>query len=784
MPNFPKREAQESTSEDYRVFISHATEDEKKAAVIRKALLKAGIEAFMFEGEIPAGEEFARKIRDELQRCSEFCLLWTNNSQQSQWVLFETGGAYALGRRITPILDGDLQADSLPQALQVYHCLPLFNITEYIEQVRKRIRDLQESRRLPPDEEVKVLISGHPPRADWQVIAHCDDQKWWDATFPHAPGRELRDTLSGYGVHVEIEVVSQFEHEAEHETAILSSVQKNADVVFLIDSPRSNPLVREVMNTYRQWVAYGSIRFELCTDSQSGFCYEKIVVGSTTYRSDKYWSQSTRECLVGQYLDYFAALRLPGDALNVEGTDAKVWVLCGIHAKGTWVLTRVFERANVRRFFAEMQKMRAGTEMPEYFEAVFEVRRDLDDADVKSPDFCMDSVKCVHFAPLLSRKDSAMNDPMDMGFLPRFCSESQSRLIPLQIVHIDPVRGCNFACPGCIETPLRERRLFLSLTKLLQILNSLKRCGCKWIGFYGGEPTMHPQFSCLLETAVSMGFEVSLVTNGSLLDLLETKKAIVENRDRLQVRVSVDANTEGTHAWVHGKKADGTLAKITKTTKDLIERGVFVSISYRLHPKSSGYEGNVFEAGDACRFWKENGAQQFALRPMTGIGGETPLSLSNEELQAIQHIGADSSLHGFLSLPEWIERVATPGAPLRQQKEYDKCYSAFYRVVVSPWLGEALRNTLSTDLNLTETHCAWMSLCSYRRFHPDFGLPFPDDLGEWMNGKRTSDIARIRPCDQCQNVLCCRDSYNRKVHMYLTSQKCAPLRPGKTGPQR
>jgi len=68
----------------------------------------------------------------------------------------------------------------------------------------------------------------------------------------------------------------------------------------------------------------------------------------------------------------------------------------------------------------------------------------------------------------------------------------------------------------------------------------------------GGEPTLHPDFSAIVERTKSLDFEVGVVTNGSRL--LIPGLAEVLAKDASYVRVSVDGPTPETHHRIHGSR--------------------------------------------------------------------------------------------------------------------------------------------------------------------------------------------------------------------------------------
>jgi len=756
----------------YRVFISHAAEDEEIARSVRKSLDMPGIEVFMFEGNIPTGDQFAEEIRNQLENCDEFCLLWTENSSSSQWVLFETGGAHALRCHISPVLDQGIKPSNLPEALRLHQCCFVYQLPYYAEQVLSRAQKAAATEHLM-DFQPRRFIAGRYTQGDWQVISHCDDAKWRSNGFAHAPGKELYRGLMSYGPHVDL--VTLLDSADNSKSTLSNLIKRYADAVFLIDSPRSNPLVRYVIENYRRFVSIGGIRFELKTDGQSYFDYEEIALqDGRNLKSDKYKAVSTQKCLVGSYKDYFVVFRLPGSILGMDSPDAKLWVICGIHAKGTWGAVQLFSNRNLKVFADMIMKESYDNAIPDYFEAVYEVPNHIDVAKENAIPF---SLVPVHFAILLSRDREAVSDGMDARLLPLFVSPKKQVEIPILIAHIDLVAGCNHACPGCIESELREQKERMSLALCMEILCTLKKYGCKKIGFYGGEPTLHPNFPCILQIASQMGFDITLVTNGTRLHTPELKRALIDSMDAFsppQVRISVDADIEETYASVHGINPGTTLEIIKKAARELIrENGIPISISYRLVPKASKLvkdEGNIFEAMDSCRFWKKLGARQFSLRPMTAAGGVEPLPLSGEELGVLERIQEDKELAGFISMPAWLRHEPLTSKNPPEPKEYETCYSALYRIVISPRRRTQSDGTDFHPGNFSETDEAWISLCSYRRLDERFGCPFPKDFGSWMIDKRISDIKRINPKMQCENVLCCRHSYNQTAFSYVNRE--------------
>jgi len=76
--------------------------------------------------------------------------------------------------------------------------------------------------------------------------------------------------------------------------------------------------------------------------------------------------------------------------------------------------------------------------------------------------------------------------------------------------------NCNYRCGFCFARNLEHKTMTPNEWK--PFLWNIYTEGAVKINFAGGEPTLHPQFIELCEEAKEIGFTVSVVTNGSLID--------------------------------------------------------------------------------------------------------------------------------------------------------------------------------------------------------------------------------------------------------------------------
>src|SRR5258705_13592859 len=87
-----------------------------------------------------------------------------------------------------------------------------------------------------------------------------------------------------------------------------------------------------------------------------------------------------------------------------------------------------------------------------------------------------------------------------------------------QRVSIELANICNLHCNYCLRS---EEALYSNYAKFFEV-DLLKRVlkdaqeigGITCVGFTGGEPTLHPQFTEVIETVAADGLTATFVTNG------------------------------------------------------------------------------------------------------------------------------------------------------------------------------------------------------------------------------------------------------------------------------
>jgi MoaA/NifB/PqqE/SkfB family radical SAM enzyme len=125
-----------------------------------------------------------------------------------------------------------------------------------------------------------------------------------------------------------------------------------------------------------------------------------------------------------------------------------------------------------------------------------------------------------------------------------------------QRVSIELANICNLHCNYCLrseEALYSNYAQFFKVDLLKRVLKAAQEiAGITRVGFTGGEPTLHPQFTEVIETVASAGLTSSFVTNGWHFERIWP--AMLANRESItHVAFSLDGITRETHDHWRGK---------------------------------------------------------------------------------------------------------------------------------------------------------------------------------------------------------------------------------------
>lgn len=113
---------------------------------------------------------------------------------------------------------------------------------------------------------------------------------------------------------------------------------------------------------------------------------------------------------------------------------------------------------------------------------------------------------------------------------------------------------CNIACANCYieSSPTNDALSYLTVEDVVRYLTEITDAGLptREIGFTGGEPFMNPDILVMLESALTSGHEVLVLTN-AMRPMLRWGARLADlaqaHRERLTFRVSLDHHSEAVH---------------------------------------------------------------------------------------------------------------------------------------------------------------------------------------------------------------------------------------------
>lgn len=172
---------------------------------------------------------------------------------------------------------------------------------------------------------------------------------------------------------------------------------------------------------------------------------------------------------------------------------------------------------------------------------------------------------------------------------------------------------CNLECKYCFNWKHDTSFVYEDALRILQIA---RKKGHKYVAITGGEPFLHPRILDILKYAHELGFWITILTNGTIIDseIIECLKLL----PRTQIRISVDGGNAETHDSIRG---DGTFNRTLANIKLLVQNKIFVGIGLTV------YEDNISEIEDVFKIAMETGCVSFRAIPVLRLnkGKDAPI---------------------------------------------------------------------------------------------------------------------------------------------------------------
>jgi len=171
------------------------------------------------------------------------------------------------------------------------------------------------------------------------------------------------------------------------------------------------------------------------------------------------------------------------------------------------------------------------------------------------------------------------------------CAKCTGRKFPL-IVNWAVTGNCNLRCRHCYGAYGAVQKGELTFSEITKALNELKKAGTRRITIEGGEPLMRRDIDDLMDYIRSLGMEMSLCTNGTLLE--KHVPAVKRNADL--VVISLDGSRDN-HDTLRGH---GNFDKVIRALNLCREEKIRTLIFSCLIDTNLGDIGFLIDTASAC----------------------------------------------------------------------------------------------------------------------------------------------------------------------------------------
>jgi len=179
------------------------------------------------------------------------------------------------------------------------------------------------------------------------------------------------------------------------------------------------------------------------------------------------------------------------------------------------------------------------------------------------------------------------------AFLGRIHARARLRRTPLRVM-FEATYRCNFRCRHCYVSEARKKEYAgreLGTAAARKIMDALKRAGCLYLGFTGGEVFLRDDIFDLLGYARTAGFKTIINTNGSLIDAQRAR--LLGRLNPNKVDITVHAMDEAVFDAITG--TPGFAAKVFRAIRLLRENNVRLGLKTCLLPENADQIARIEE---------------------------------------------------------------------------------------------------------------------------------------------------------------------------------------------
>lgn len=154
--------------------------------------------------------------------------------------------------------------------------------------------------------------------------------------------------------------------------------------------------------------------------------------------------------------------------------------------------------------------------------------------------------------------------------------KDKQNLYTPRAISIELTHKCNFKCLHCYGDYDNKKLEVMNFDKLKKFLIESKDLGVEVVELTGGEITMHPDISKILNLIHQLGFRlVTLLTNGFIKND-ELYNLIIEHKENTVVQIDLHGITEDYLEWF--TKVPNTKKKVEENIKYLHSNGVYMRV--------------------------------------------------------------------------------------------------------------------------------------------------------------------------------------------------------------
>jgi len=136
--------------------------------------------------------------------------------------------------------------------------------------------------------------------------------------------------------------------------------------------------------------------------------------------------------------------------------------------------------------------------------------------------------------------------------------------------------ACNLSCVHCLSSSGRRDSRELTTDECKQVIDTLERMQVFYVNIGGGEPTVRPDFTELVDYATAHHVGVKFSTNGVKLDAAAASRLAAS--DYVDVQISLDGATAEVNDAVRGPGSHATAMRAMQNLFDAGFRGFKLSV--------------------------------------------------------------------------------------------------------------------------------------------------------------------------------------------------------------